>query len=283
MVIYKLETGNLKLDGGAMFGVVPKALWEKVYPADENNLVTLAMRSLLVVDGEQKIIIDTGIGDKQDEKFFSHYYLSGNDSLASSLIKTGIKHEEITDVILTHLHFDHCGGAVYRDENSNLSLTFPNAVHHVSKTQWDAATNPNAREKASFLRDNILPIKEHNKLSFATDGQYISEHVHVKLFNGHTAGQVIPFINYKNNTLVYISDVIPAVANIPLAWITAYDMEPTVALKEKEEFLNLAVNQGYVLFFEHDIYNECCTVKRTEKGVRPDKTFSLDDWKIANT
>ena len=278
MEIYKLETGNLKLDGGAMFGVVPKTLWQKVYPADEKNLITLSMRSMLVIDGNRKIIIDTGIGDKQDEKFFSHYYLSGDDTLAGSLKKTGFREEEITDVILTHLHFDHCGGAVQKDKDGNLTLTFPNAIHHVSEIQWNAAVTPNAREKASFLKENILPIQENHMLSFIENGKHISENVRIKLFHGHTAGQAIPFIKFANHTLVYIADVIPAVANIPLAWITAYDMEPSKALEEKERFLNEAVDNNYTLFFEHDIYNECCTVKHTEKGVRLNEVYSLHEW-----
>ena len=279
MEIHKLETGNLKLDGGAMFGVVPKSLWQKVYPADEKNLITLSMRSLLVIDGNQKIIIDTGIGDKQDEKFFSHYYLSGEDTLSGSLEKTGIREEEITDVILTHLHFDHCGGAVRKGDDGNLMLAFPNAMYHVSKTQWNAAVSPNAREKASFLRENILPIKENNRLSYIDDGKHISKNVRIQLFHGHTAGQAVPFIHFHDHTLVYIADVIPAVANIPLAWITAYDMEPSRALEEKEQFLNEAADNNYTLFFEHDIYNECCTVMHTEKGARLNEAFTLSEWK----
>jgi glyoxylase-like metal-dependent hydrolase (beta-lactamase superfamily II) len=279
MEIYNLETGNLKLDGGAMFGVVPKSLWQKVYPADENNLITLAMRSLLVIDGDQKIIIDTGIGDKQDEKFLSHYYLNGDDSLAKSLEQAEVQEEEITDVILTHLHFDHCGGAVKRDADANLVLTFPNATYHTSEEQWNTAVQPNARERASFLKENILPIQDHGKLSFVEDGQIISDNVSVKLFYGHTSGQVIPFIRFNGKTLVYIADVVPAAANIPLAWITAYDMEPTQALLEKENFLIEAVENDYTLFFEHDIYHECCTLKTTEKGIRMDESLSLEEWK----
>lgn len=283
MDIYSLETGNLKLDGGAMFGVVPKVLWQKVYPADENNLVTLAMRCMLVIDNDKKILIDTGIGDKQDEKFFSHYYLSGEDTLSGSLAHYGFNDEDITDVILTHLHFDHCGGAVTKDENGSLQPAFPNARYHVSEIQWTAATQPNAREKASFLKENILPIQESGQLDFVENNQYISENVSIRLFHGHTAGQVVPFITYNNQTLVYIADVIPAVANIPLAWITAYDMEPTKALEEKQDFLKEAVNENYVLFFEHDIYNECCALAETEKGVRVKETFTLDSWKKQQT
>lgn len=279
MEIWPIETGNLKLDGGAMFGVVPKVLWNKVYPADEDNLITLAMRSLLVIDGDQKILIDTGIGNKQDEKFFSHYHLEGEASLSGSLQKAGVKKEEITDVILTHLHFDHCGGAVTMNQSGKLVTTFPNAVYHVSQLQWEAAVNPNAREKASFLKENILPIEENNQLSLVIDGQHISEHVTVRLFHGHTSGQVIPFVQYDGHMFVYIADVIPAAANIPLAWITAYDMEPNTALVEKEKFMNEAVDKNYILFFEHDIYNECCTLKQTEKGVRMDRSFTLEEWK----
>lgn len=278
MKILSLETGNLKLDGGAMFGVVPKVLWNKVYPADENNLVNLSMRSLLVDTGHRRIIIDTGMGEKQDEKFLSHYYLNGDTTLVGSLKEAGYSPEDITDVLFTHLHFDHCGGGVRYNDNGEAVLTFPNATYLVSAAQWEAATKPNAREKASFLPENINPIKESGRLKFLNNNDKIGEHVTVRLFDGHTTGQAIPFIQKNGDTLVYIGDVVPSVANIPLSWITAYDMQPLVALEEKKAFLEEAFENQYVLFFEHDIYHECCTLKKTEKGIRPDKTFALRDW-----
>lgn len=279
MEIFSLNTGNLKLDGGAMFGVVPKVLWNKVYEADENNQVTLSMRSLLIIDGDRKIIVDTGIGDKQDEKFFSHYFLSGLRTFDELLAEKGYSVNDITDVVFTHMHFDHCGGAVKYNEEGKTVLTFPNATYWVGKEQWHAAVYPNAREEASFLKENILPIEESGHLRFLANGFKLTDNIEIRMFDGHTEGQSIPFINYHGKMLVYIGDVIPAVANIPLSWLTAYDMKPIDGLEEKDQFLKKAVTDNYALFFEHDIYQECCTLKTTPKGVRVDKTFSLEEWK----
>lgn len=278
MQIYSIETGNLRLDGGAMFGVVPKSLWNKAYPADDNNMVNLAMRALLVRDGDRLIITDTGIGNKQDARFFGHYYLNGTETMQGSLAKYGIKPADITDVLLTHLHFDHCGGAVKYDPDGNAVLTFPNARHWVSRRQWQAAIKPNARERASFLPENILPIEESGQLALFDEAFQLSPAVRVSLFDGHTAGQAIPFVQTPRGVLVYIADVVPSAANVPLSWLTAYDMQPLVALEEKRAFLDEAADGGYTLFFEHDIQYPCCTLTKTEKGVRVQKQFTLEEF-----
>ncbi len=278
MKLYKIETGNFKVDGGAMFGVVPKTLWQKKYPADENNLCNCSMRCLLVVDGKKKILIDNGCGNKQDEKFFSHYYLNGDDTLEKSLNKNGFTCDDITDVILTHLHFDHCGGGVKYNSKNELELTFKNAIYHTSKQQWDWAINPNKREAPAYLIENLLPMYEKAKLNFIDENTDLFPNIKVKLYNGHTVGQVIPFINYNGKTLVFVGDLIPVVANIPLSYISSYDLFPLDTLKEKQEFLNEAEKNNYILFFEHDLYNECCTVKDTIKGIRENDVFILSNF-----
>ena len=267
MQLYPIETGNLKLDGGAMFGVVPKVLWQKHYPADENNLCNWAMRCLLVVDDDRKILIDNGIGDKQDEKWLKHYYLNGDDSLEKSLNKAGYSSNDITDVILTHMHFDHCGGSVkWNDDNTKYELAFPNATYWTSRQQYDWATNPNRREQASFLKENILPIKESGKLKLIEkEGEYIPN-IRFNLYNGHTEGQVIPHINYNGRTVVFMADLLPATAHIPMPWVMAYDTRPLLTLKDKEKFFKEAIENNYILFFEHDLYNEACTLQEGPKG-----------------
>ncbi len=276
MKLFSIETGNFKLDGGAMFGVVPKTLWNKVYPADENNLINLAMRALLIDDGRKKILIDNGLGEKLDEKFLSYYFLNGDDTLEKSLNKLGYSTNDITDVIMTHLHFDHCGGGV-KLENGNPVLTFKNATYYTGNKQWEVAMNPNPREKASFLKENLIPIQESGRLRLIEKEEQITKEIMLKIYNGHTAGQIIPFITYKDKTIVYVADLIPSVANIPISWIPAFDIEPVTAMEEKEQFLNEAVDNNYFLFFEHDIHYECGTVKRTEKGIRLDKIYKLVD------
>ncbi len=276
MKIHSLFTGNFMLDGGAMFGVVPKTLWEKVYPANEKNLCNLSMRLLLIEAGNRKILIDTGIGNKQDDKFFSHYYLNDTRTPEDCLARLQIKPGEITDVLLTHLHFDHCGGAVKKDNNT-FFLTFPEASHWVSRKQWEWAMDPNQREKASFLKENLIPIKESGKLKFIENNQEFYPGIDLKLFNGHTEGLIVPFINTGPAILVYVNDLIPTAAHIPLSWVCGFDTQPLLTFHEKDEFLREAYGKGYFLFFEHDVYTECCTLKNTEKGIRMDEGLSLKE------
>jgi glyoxylase-like metal-dependent hydrolase (beta-lactamase superfamily II) len=278
MELYAINTGNLKLDGGAMFGVVPKVKWSKLYPCDENNLCNWIMRCLLVVDGDRKILIDTGIGTKQPEKFFSNYYLNGDASLDKSLAAHGFTVDDITDVILTHLHFDHCGDAIrWNTDKTDYVPTFKNATYYTSRKQWDWATNPNNREKASFLKENILPIREKGKLQLIDQDCDLFPGIFVRLFYGHTDGQVIPFIHFKHSTVVFMADVLPSATHIPLPYVMSYDTRPLITLEEKEKFLKEAAQNGYILFFEHDLYHECCTVVETEKGVRMKEDFRIDD------
>lgn len=278
MKLFSINTGNLKLDGGAMFGVVPKMIWGKLYPSDENNLCNWSMRCLLIETDDKKILIDCGIGDKQSEKFFANYYLNGDDSLDASLAKVGFTVNDITDVILTHLHFDHCGGAVrWNEDRTDYVPTFKNATYITSKAQWEWATKPNNREKASFLKENILPIMEKGKINLVDSDGELFPGISIRIFNGHTDGQVIPFVTYKDKTVVYMADLLPSSAHIPLPYVMSYDTRPLITLKEKEAFMNEAAKNGYVLFFEHDLYRECCTVQETEKGVRMKDSFKLAD------
>ena len=280
MKLYPIETGNLKIDGGAMFGIIPKTLWEKVYPCDEKNLCNWSMRCLLVVDGDRKILIDNGIGEKQDEKFLRHYYLNGENTLEKSLAKYGFSTDDITDMILTHLHFDHCGGSIkYNKDKTAYEPAFKNATYWISKKQFIWAIQPNRRESASFLKENILPIEESGHLKLIEKDCKILPNISVKLFDGHTEGQVIPHINYNGRTIVFIADLLPSTAHIPMPWIMAYDTQPLITLKDKERFYKEALKNDYTLFFEHDLYNECCTLHKTEKGVRVKETFTLEDFK----
>jgi glyoxylase-like metal-dependent hydrolase (beta-lactamase superfamily II) len=276
MNIYKIETGFFKLDGGAMFGVVPKVIWQKTNPADENNLCTWAMRCLLIEDEGRLILVDTGVGDKQDEKFLSHYYLHGNDNLEKSLANLGFSKDDITDVFLTHLHFDHVGGAVIR-ENGELKPAFKNATYWSNKQHWDWAVNPNAREKASFLKENISPIAESGKLKFidVVDGIQFTKNIKVRFAYGHTHAMMLPQINYKGKTLVYMADLLPSVGHIPLPYVMSYDMFPMKTLDEKADFLKEAEENNYILILEHDPVNECCTLKNTDKGIKFDKAFAI--------
>ncbi|HTX88222.1 MAG TPA: MBL fold metallo-hydrolase [Bacteroidales bacterium] len=279
MKLYAIDTGNLKLDGGAMFGVVPKVIWNKLYPADENNLCNWSMRCLLIVTDGRKILIDTGIGDKQSEKFFSNYYLNGEASLERSLAAHGFTADDITDVILTHLHFDHCGGAVrWNPDHTDYVPTFPQATYHISRAQWEWATHPNNREKASFLKENILPIMEKGKLNLVDSDTDLFPGISVRLFNGHTDGQMIPYIRYKSSTIVYMADVLPSSAHIPLPYVMSYDTRPLVTLDEKEKFLKEALQGNYLLFFEHDLYRESCTLMETDKGIRMKDSWKLQDY-----
>jgi glyoxylase-like metal-dependent hydrolase (beta-lactamase superfamily II) len=278
MNLYKLETGKFRLDGGAMFGVVPKTLWNQAYPADENNLCNLSMRCLLIETNDKKILIDAGIGNKLDEKFLSHYYLNGDFSMEKSLDANGFTFDDITDVVLTHLHFDHCGGAVSKDNQNNLFLTFPNAKYWVSLAQYKWAMNPNQREKASYFRDNIQPIVEKKQMHFIGEETMLYPGIQLRLFNGHTDGLMIPFIKYKNKTLVFTADLLPTAAHIPASWVCGYDTRPLISMDERNSFLSEVVQNNYVLFFEHDIYRECCTLKESEKGIRMDRSFTLSEF-----
>lgn len=278
MKLYSIETGLFKLDGGAMFGVVPKSIWHKLNPADENNMCTWAMRCLLIEDGKRLILVDTGIGNKQDAKFFSHYYLHGDDTLDKSLASHGFHRDDITDVFLTHLHFDHCGGAIMRD-GDKLVPAFKNATYWSNPSHWAWATQPNEREKASFLKDNIMPIQESGQLKFieAFDGTAFTDNFHIRFVNGHTDSMMLPQIRYKDQTILYMADLLPSVGHLPIPYVMAYDMFPMTTLTEKKAFLQEALDKPYILFFEHDPVNECATLQLTEKGIRVKDVFKLSE------
>jgi len=278
MELFTVDTGFFKLDGGAMFGVVPKSIWSRTNPSDENNLCPWAMRCLLVSDGNRLVLIDNGIGDKQDARFFSHYYLHGDASLAKSLQQLGVHPTDITDVFLTHLHFDHCGGSVKYGSHGQYELTFPRATYWTNEDHWNWATFPNPREKASFLEENILPLQEHGVLKYldlATKSLFPG--FDFLTMDGHTDKQMLPKMQYKGHTLVFMADLLPSVGHIPLPYVMGYDTRPLLTLQEKQQFLEEAAQNQYVLFLEHDSVNECCNVKMTEKGVRVDQTFRLDE------
>lgn len=276
MKLHTIDTGFFKLDGGAMFGVVPKVIWNKSNPADENNLCNWAMRCLLVEDGNKLILIDTGIGNKQDEKFFSHYYLHGSSTIDTSLAALGFHRDDITDVFLTHLHFDHVGGAVIR-EGERLIPAFKNAIYWSNEKHWDWAVNPNEREKASFLKENILPIQQSGQLEFidTVDGVKFTDDMHIYFVHGHTEAMMLPLIEYKQKNILYMADLLPSTGHIPLPYVMAYDMFPLTTLTEKRVYLNEAVEKEYILFLEHDPINECCTLQQTEKGIRLKEVFRL--------
>ena len=279
MNLHVIHTGNFKLDGGSMFGVVPKSIWNRLNPADENNLCTWAMRCLLIEINNRLILIDAGIGDKQSEKFFSYYYLHGEHSLYTSIKKAGYYPDEVTDVFFTHLHFDHCGGAVKHKKNNTdeFEMMFNNARHWSNAEHWNWATNPNAREKASFLMENILPIQKLGDLIFIKDNNPFNECFDLLYVNGHTEKQMLPKIKFKNKTIVFVADLIPSVAHIPIPYVMSYDTRPLLTLQEKKKFLDEAAERDYILFFEHDPEIECATVHMTDKGVRVKETFGLND------
>lgn len=269
MKLYTINTGHFKLDGGAMFGVVPKSIWNKLNPADENNMCSWALRCLLIEEGNRLILVDTGMGNKQDDKFFSYYYLHGNDSLEKSLNTYGFTKDDITDVVLTHLHFDHCGGAIQKNENGTLVPTFKNATYYSNSKHWQWATNPNPREKASFLKENILPIQESGQLKFINELQApLLPNLSFIEVNGHTEAMQLPLINYKNNTIAYMADLIPSVGHLPVPYVMGYDMRPLTTLDEKKSLLEKAVIENWLLYFEHDPSIECISLQRTEKGIR---------------
>jgi glyoxylase-like metal-dependent hydrolase (beta-lactamase superfamily II) len=283
MTIYPIETGNFKLDGGAMFGVVPKTIWQKTNPADANNLIDMSMRSMLIEDGNRLILIDTGTGNKQSDKFFGYYYFFGDFSLDSSLAKYGFHRDDITDVFLTHLHFDHCGGAIqWNKDRTGYEPAFKNAKFWSNKNHWQWAVYPNVREKASFLKENINPIEESGQLNFVDipSTNFLKNSAlgfDILFTDGHTEKQMIPHIQYQGKTVVFMADLLPTVGHIPLAYVVGYDTRPLLTLDEKAKFLNEAVENNYLLFLEHDAHNELCTLKHTEKGVRLDQTFKFNE------
>ena len=282
MKLHVINTGYFKLDGGAMFGVVPKSLWQRTNPADENNMCSWALRCLLIEDGDRLMLIDAGIGDKQSEKFFSHYFLYGDTTLSKSLAQKGFHEDDITDVFLSHLHFDHCGGAIQWNTSKNgYRPTFKNAKYWSNENHWRWATEPNPREKASFLAENILPIQESGQLEFIERKSDFMENVFpnmgILFVDGHTDSMIIPHILYKGKTVVFMADLLPSVGHIPLPYVMGYDTRPLITMKEKSQFLNHAAQNDYVLFLEHDSVNECCTLHQTEKGIQLNQTFSLSD------
>lgn len=282
MKLYPVETGNFKLDGGAMFGVVPKTLWSRTNPADEKNMIDIAATSLLIEDGKKLILIDTGLGNKQSEKFFSYYYRWGNHTLDKSLKQYGFHRDDITDVFMTHLHFDHCGGSVqWNKDHTGYEPAFKNAKFWTNKEHWDWATNPNDREKASFLKENLLPMKEAGQLYFLerhNQREFYKElNFEVLFVDGHTDKQMIPIITYKGKTLVFAADLLPTAGHVPLPFVMGYDTRPLLTLKEKKAFLNEAADENYHLFLEHDAHNEIINLKHTEKGVRHNQTLTFNE------
>lgn len=284
MKLYPIETGNFKLDGGAMFGVVPKSIWQKTNPADHQNKIELAMRALLIEDGDRLILIDCGIGNKQDEKFFGYYDLWGDFSLDKSLAQHGFTREDVTDVFLTHLHFDHCGGAVqWNSKKDGYEIAFKNARFWSNKDHWQWATQPNPREKASFLTENILPIQESGQLHFIdlpASGNYLADSplgFDIIFVDGHTDKQMLPVISYQGKKIVFVADLIATAGHVPLVYVMGYDTRPLLTVQEKNDFLQKAVQEEYLFFFEHDPYNELATVAQTEKGIRLQSTHSFTE------
>ncbi len=276
MKLYSIETGRFKLDGGAMFGVVPKSIWNKLNPADENNMINMAMRCLLIEDGNRLMLIDNGIGNKQDAKFFGHYYLHGDFSLEKSLAAHGFCKDDITDMVLTHLHFDHCGGSIqWNNDRTKYETAFKNATYWINEKHWKEALAPNAREKASFLKENILPIMESGQLKLINEGELFHPEIDLLYTIGHTNNMMLPIVPYQNTKLIYLADAIPTTAHIPIPYVMGYDMRPLDAMKEKTTILEQAVQNNYLLFFEHDPFNEMCSVHVTEKGIRMNEILTL--------
>lgn len=278
MTIYPIETGNFKLDGGAMFGVVPKSIWQRTNPADHNNMISMAMRSMLIEDGNRLILVDTGMGSKQSDKFFGYYYLFGDFSLDTSLAQYGFHRNDITDVVLSHLHFDHCGGSIqWNKDRTSYEPAFPNARFWSNQDHWQWAINPNPREKASFLKENILPIQESGQLNFVENNGLEQLGFELLFMDGHTEKQMLPKIKYQGKTLVFMADLLPTTGHIPLPYVMGYDTRPLLTIKEKKQFLQEAADQEYFLFLEHDAETEVCTVQHTEKGVRLKEKYKFTD------
>ena len=282
MKLYPIEAGNFKLDGGAMFGVVPKTLWEQTNPADDKNRIEMASRCLLIEEGNRLILIDTGMGAKQGNSFFRHYSLWGNHSLERSLAKKGFHSDDITDVFLTHLHFDHCGGAVKKTLSGLLVPAFKNALFWVHKSHWDWAVNPNPREKASFLTDNILPLKESGQLRFIDGlGPIILETpfpFSIQLIDGHTEKQMLPLINYRDKKILFAADLVPTVGHLPIPYVMGYDTRPLLSLQEKQLILKDMFEQDALIFLQHDAYHELISLQRTEKGIRMENHFKFKSY-----
>lgn len=280
MQLYSVNAGYFKLDGGAMFGIVPKSIWKELNPPDENNMCNWATRCLLIEDGKRLILVDNGMGDKQDAKFFSYYYLNGDDNLTKSLAKHGFTPNDITDVFLTHLHFDHCGGSIkYNSDRTKLEPAFTNASYWSNQKHWNWAVNPNPREKPSFLKDNILPIQESGQLKFISDGEELIPGIKIKEVYGHTEAMMLPIIDYKGTKVAYMADLIPSVGHLPIAYVMGYDVRPLQTLTEKQELLKAAYDNNWLLFFEHDPVNEICTLKNTERGIRMDTSLKISELK----
>lgn len=280
MKLIKIEAGTFHVDGGAAFGVVPKKVWQKRYPCDKDNFCTLHMRCLLVDTGERRILIDAGTGDKQ-LKYLAYYGFKGVIDFESELGNSGYQCSDITDVIFTHLHFDHCGGATrFGADGKSVELVFPNATHWVSKTQWDNFMQPNVRESDSYFAENMMPISTAGKLKLVTENQMICPELEIRIFNGHTVGQLVSYIHLGTKTLVYVGDVIPLAANVPLSWISSYDVFPLTAMEEKKVLLDEAADKEQILFFEHDAYTECCTVVANYKKHKIEKTFNLEEIEL---
>lgn len=279
MHLYTIDTGFFKLDGGAMFGVVPKTIWQKLNPADENNMCNWAMRCLLIEDGNQLILIDNGIGNKQSDKFFGFYYLNGDATLDKSLAKLGFHRDDITDVVLSHLHFDHCGGSiVWNSDRTKYQTAFKNAKYWSNKEHWQHALDSNPREKASFLAENIMPIQESGQLFFVESGKEVADFMTLPKVYGHTEAMMLPNIHYKGQTIVFCADLIPSMGHLPVNYVMGYDIKPLESMQDKLTFLNQAFANQTILFFEHDPINECCTVSKNEKGqFVPEKVFKLAD------
>ena len=283
MKLYPIEAGNFKLDGGAMFGVVPKTIWNKTNPADENNLIDIAARCLLIEDGNRLTLIDTGMGNKQSDKFFGYYSLWGEHSLDNSLKKAGFHRDDITDVFMTHLHFDHCGGSVnWNIDKTGYEVAFKNAEFWTNDNHWEWATKPNSREKASFLHENIIPMQESGQLNFVkrSEGDFLQESelgFGIFFADGHTEKQMLPHINYNGKTIVFCADMLPTAGHIPIPYVTGYDTRPLMSMDEKQIFLNNAADNNYYLWLEHDAHNQIITVQHTEKGIRLKEIFKCED------